>query len=96
MEHLFIVRAEAADRFTAQAVGIPELQAVAVTEAEAVEQLSRSLADWWASAKLVRVKIPVAGDSNPWLETFGRSAEDPDFDEFLDLVEQARSPSTHG
>jgi hypothetical protein len=38
----------------------------------------------------VQVPIPVSGTVNPWLDTFGRSADDPDFDEYLEAVEQAR------
>ena len=27
---------------------------------------------------------------NPWLDTFGRSADDPDFDDLVDEIERAR------
>jgi hypothetical protein len=90
MEYLVIVRAESGDQYAAQPVGIPELRAVAPTEEEAIHQVSASLVQWLASAKLVRVDVPIAGDGNPWLSTFGRSADDPDFDEFTEEMKQAR------
>jgi hypothetical protein len=90
MQYLVIVRPEAPDRYSAQAVGIPEVRAVAATEAEAVEQVRGSLTGWLASAKLVRVEVPGSGAGNPWLESFGRSAGDPDFDDFLQEVQRAR------
>jgi hypothetical protein len=90
MEHLVIVRATAPDRFTAQALGFPEIRAEASTEAGAVDQVRESLAHWLSSAKLVRVTVPVNGTGNPWLETFGRSANDPDFPAFLEELRRAR------
>jgi hypothetical protein len=51
--------------------------------------VSQSLTQWLASAKLVRVDVPVPGSGNPWLDTFGRSADDPDFEEFLKEMKQA-------
>lgn len=89
MQHLVIVRPQA-DRYVAQSLTIPQVQAVAATEAEAVEQLTQSLAAWLASAKLVCIEVPVPNGGNPWLDTFGRSANDPDFAEFLAEVQRGR------
>lgn len=36
------------------------------------------------------VYVPLVGEANPWLESFGRSAQDPDFDEFVQAIESAR------
>jgi hypothetical protein len=49
-------------------------------EAEAIEQASQALAQWLTAARVVQVSIPVSGTGtgNPWLDTFGRSADDPD------------------
>lgn len=94
MEYQVIVRAEAADQFTAQPVGIPELKVVASTEDEALHQVSLSLTHWLASAKLVTVEVSFPDARNPWLDTFGRSADDPDFDEFVEAMEQARTASS--
>jgi hypothetical protein len=91
MNFSLIVRSDSPDHFVAQPLGIPELKAVAGTEAEAVEQASQALAQWLASARVVHVSIPVLGTGQPWLETFGRSADDPDFEEYLGAIEQARA-----
>jgi hypothetical protein len=89
MQYPVIVRTEAANQYVAQPLGIPELKVVATTEAEAIEQVSQALNRWLASAKVVQVAIPVAG--NPWLDAFGRSADDPDFTEFVEELQRVRS-----
>jgi hypothetical protein len=91
MQYPVIVRSESANQYVAQPLGIPELRVVAATEAEAIEQVSHALSQWLASAKVVQVSVPVVGSGNPWLDTFGRSANDPDFDEFLEELKRARS-----
>jgi hypothetical protein len=91
MEYQVIVRAESADQYTAQPVGIPELKVVASTEDEAIHRVSESLVQWLASAKLVTVDVSVRGAGNPWLDTFGRSADDRDFDEFVAAMQEARA-----
>ncbi len=91
MHYPVIVRTESSDQYVAQPLGIPELRVVAATEAEALERVGQALSQWLASAKVVQITVPVAGSGNPWLDTFGRSAEDPDFEEFLEELQQARS-----
>ena len=83
MHFPLIVRADSPDHFTAQPLGIPELKTAARTEAEAIAQASQALARWLTSARVVQVSIPVSGTANPWLDAFGRSADDPDFEEYL-------------
>lgn len=91
MQYPVIVRTEAANQYVAQPLGIPELRVVAATEAEALEQVRQALGQWLASAKVIQVAVQVAGSGNPWLDAFGRSANDPDFDEFLEELRRARS-----
>jgi hypothetical protein len=91
VQYPVIVRTEGVDQYLAQPLGIPELRVVAATEAEAIEQVSRALGHWLASAKVVQVTVSVADSRNPWLDAFGRSANDPDFDEFLEELQRARS-----
>jgi hypothetical protein len=91
VEHLVIVRAEAPDRFTAQALGLPEVKGEGPTAAAAVEQVRARLSDWLEGAKLVRVQVPGNGARNPWLDSFGRSANDPQFDAYLEELQRARS-----
>jgi hypothetical protein len=91
MQFPLIVRADSPDQFSAQPLGLSELKAVGRTEAEVIEQASRALAQWLAAARVVQVSIPVSGTGNPWLDAFGRSADDPDYGEYLEAVEQARA-----
>jgi hypothetical protein len=91
MDSLVIVRPEAPGRYVAQSLAVPEMRAVAPTEAEAVEQVRDSLASWLASGKLVRIQVPTPAGANPWLEGFGRSANDPDFADYVQELQQARS-----
>jgi hypothetical protein len=91
MESLVIVRPEAPDHYVAQSLALPEVRAVATTEAAAVEQVRESLTHLLASGKLVRIDISIPHDGNPWLQGFGRSADDPDFEEYLREIQQARS-----
>lgn len=91
MECLVVVRAEGPDQYSARAVAVPEVQAVGRTEAEAIKEVGRSLTKWFHSARLVHVEVPAPVDGNPWLETFGRSADDPDFDDFLAEMQRGRA-----
>jgi hypothetical protein len=91
MDYFVILRAESHDQFVAQAFGIPEIQAVATTEAEAVDQVRQGLAHWLESVKLVRVEVPTRRGDDPWLDAFGRSADDPEFDLYREELERARA-----
>lgn len=91
MNFPLIVRTDAPDHFVAQPLGLPELKAVAKSEAEAVQRASEALTQWLASAKVIQVSVPVPVSGNPWIDFFGRSANDPDFDEYLDEIRKARS-----
>jgi len=91
MEQLVVVRLDGPGRYTAQALAVPEVKAQADSEAAAVEQVRQALADWLARGKVVRVEVPVPGTGNPWLDSFGRSAEDPQFADYQQEVERARA-----
>lgn len=86
MHYPVIVRAEAEDRYVARPLGLPELEAIASTEAEAIERVRQALDRWMTSAKLVEVDVATAVGRNPWLDTFGRSADDPDFEELQAML----------
>jgi hypothetical protein len=94
MEYPVIVRAEEADGYVAQPVGLPELRVTAASEAEAVTGVRLALERWLASAKLVHVSVPIRTTGNPWLDAFGRSASDPDFDKYLEELCGARRANT--
>jgi hypothetical protein len=91
MQQLILIRADAKDHFTAQAVGLPEVTAEGTTEAEAVARVRESLVALFASVKVVSVDVPVNGQRNPWLDGFGRSANDPDFAAYMEELERARA-----
>jgi predicted RNase H-like HicB family nuclease len=94
MQYPVVIRAESTHRYVAQPLGIPEVKVVAATEAEAIAQVTQVLAQWLASAKVVHVPVPSGESGNPWLEAFGRSADDLDFTEFLEELHRLRALDT--
>jgi hypothetical protein len=91
MEQLVIVRAEAPGRYVARSLAIPEVTASADTEQGAIEQVRQSLAAWLSKGKVVSVQVPLAGAGNPWLDSFGRSADDPQFSDYQDEIQRSRA-----
>jgi len=87
-----IVRPESRRPSTApQAVAVPEVRAVRQVGSGSARLVRASLTRWLASAKLVRVDIPDAGRGQPvgW-KGFGQSANDPDFEDYLQEIQRAR------
>lgn len=82
MHYPVIVRAESEHRYVARPVGLPEIEAEAATEKAAIEAVRRKLTNWLGTAKLVQVDVPEAATANPWLDFFGSSADDPDWEEY--------------
>jgi len=91
MNYPVIIRAKSANQYVAQPLGIPEVNAVAATEAEAITQVTEALTRWLSTAKVVHVTVPDELHGNPWLDAFGRSATDPDFTEFMEEIQRQRS-----
>ena len=89
MEYPVIIRAEAAEGYAAQPLGLPELRVTAATEDEAVAAVQQALERWLASARLVYISVAAGKTENPWLDAFGRSASDPDFDEYQEELRRA-------
>ena len=94
MNYPVLIRTESAHRYVAQPLGIPEVKVVAATEAEAIAQVTEALAQWLTTAKVVHVAVPGEARANPWLDAFGRSANDPDFAEFLEELQRLRTTDT--
>jgi hypothetical protein len=90
MQYPVIVKVNETDQFEAEPMGIPELKEVASTEADVLEKVEISLGEWFASAKVVQMEVGV-DQVNPWMQAFGRSAEDPDFGEFQDEMKRIRN-----
>jgi hypothetical protein len=80
--------------YVAQPIGLPELRFAAASEAEAVAGVRQALERWLASAKLVHVSVATEKGGNPWLDGFGRSASDPEFEEYLEELRRARLAET--
>ena len=90
MHYPVIIRTESAHQYVAQPLGIPEVKVVAATEAEAIAQVTEALAQWLTAARVVHVAVPGEAQGNPWLDAFGRSANDPDFAELLEELQRQR------
>ena len=58
MNYPVIIRAESEHRYVAQPLGIPEARVVATTQEEAVAQVTETLGDWLAAAKVIQVTVP--------------------------------------
>ncbi len=86
-----IVQRQSHEEYTAEPLGKPELKAVAATETEALSKVGKALGDWLGSAKIVDVEVPGGRSDNPWLDAWGRSADDPDFEEYMAEIKRARS-----
>ena len=86
MEQFILVGATEAGRFTARAVTIPEIQATATTEAEAIALVRQQLTVWLKSNKIVKVDVAV----HPLLQVAGMFANDPTYDDFLEEIRLAR------
>ena len=91
MQYPVVVRTDSADHYVAEPLGISELRVEAASEAEAVTQVGHALNEWLRSAKLVQVDLPDGGESNPWLDSFGRSADDPLFEAYQEELARARA-----
>ena len=91
MQYPVVVRTDSPDRYIAEPVGISELRVEAASESEALEQVGHALNEWLRSARLVQVDLPDHGESNPWLDSFGRSADDPLFEAFQEEMARARA-----
>ncbi len=92
MQYPVIVRAVSESQYAAEPVGKPELKVEAPTEEDALEQLGEILSRWLGEGKLIQLDIPGSSEAgNPWLDTFGRSAADPHFEEVMKEVARARA-----
>jgi hypothetical protein len=88
VQQWIVGRAEPSGQFTAQVVGVPELQATAATRADAIEQLRRLLGEWLASGKLMPIEVPYP---NPLLHFSGHlDPNDPLECEFVEELHRRR------
>ncbi len=90
MNYPVIVQRSSGEEYIAEPLGKPEFKVTALTEEEALTQVERALGEWLGSSKIVEIEVPVETSGNPWLAAWGRSADDPDFDEYVAEIERAR------
>ena len=95
MQYPIILKTKANNHYEAVPMGIPELRMVADTEADALKKVTQALEEWLTSAKVVQIDIPGLESSNPWLKAFGRSVDDPDFDDFIEEINRERTENGH-
>ncbi len=85
--HLLVVRPEPSGHYTAQAVGLPDVQATAGTREEAIQQVRSILTEWLAAGQLVQVELP---QKNPLMKWLGWAKDDPDFDLYVEEIRRYR------
>jgi hypothetical protein len=85
--HLVRVRTEPDGRFTAEAVGLPDITATAERREVAVQHVQAMLNQLLARGELVAVSVPFA---NPLLHLPKIDPNDPAEQEFLRFLEQRR------
>lgn len=91
MQYPIIVREKTDDQYEAEPLGIPELRIRGTDEADALKKVTEALGKWLSSAKVIQVEVPTQEGDNPWMEAFGRSSNDPDFDEVIEAVNEVRT-----
>src|SRR5262249_25956847 len=85
---LVVVRPEPPGQYTAQLVGLPELQATAATRDEALAQVRRLLEQWHEDGRLVPVEVSLPAAKPP--AAHGHDPKDLLDQEFLEDLERFR------
>ncbi len=89
--YLIRVQAPSPGHFTAEAVGLPELRAIADTREAAIEQVRTMLDQRLASGELVVVTPSGNGGTlQPRRRFAGHAKDDPDFDQYLQEIRRFR------
>ena len=91
MQFPVLVKTISATRHEAWVIGLPNIREVASTQEEALAKAKGAIERLLSSGDLILVSVPSKEKANPWLRLFGRSAEDPDFDEFVQEMRRLRS-----
>jgi predicted RNase H-like HicB family nuclease len=83
-----LVRPEPVGQFTAQPLGLPDIQAVAASEQEALELVQQALARHAGSLHWVPVASAVGTSAVP--PAAGHAKDDPDHDQYLEEIQRFR------
>ena len=65
-------------RFTAAVPLLPGCVCEGGTREEVLARIRQAIVDHLQNSEWVHLEVPEPAGNNPWLNTFGRSAEDPD------------------
>lgn len=91
MQYPVILQSNSENEYIAEPLGKPELAVTADTAENALAAVEKSLQHWLGAAQIVQVDVPGVPPTNPWLETFGQWATDPDFDDLMREIARARA-----
>ncbi len=91
MQYPVILQSRSDEEYVAEPLGKPELAVKADSRGKALAEVGKSLKSWLGSAQMIQVDVPGSTPGNPWLETLGQWADDPDFDELMDEIAHARA-----
>lgn len=80
------------ERVKASVLGWPECQVEASTKEEALQQLQEIVNQQLRDREIVslEIEVPVPQAEHPWMQFAGMFKDDPDFDEFLEFIEEDR------
>jgi predicted RNase H-like HicB family nuclease len=81
MRHLVILQPHDGG-YRATAMGLPDCRSDGATEAEALANIRRVMAETLQRIKIVAVDIPEPAPPDPWTRIIGMYADEPDFEEF--------------
>ena len=96
MQFPIILKSKSSSYYEAEPLGIPELRFIGNSESDALQKTMLALKEWSTSSKIVQINIPGIQESNPWLKAWGRSSDDPDFDDFILEIKHMRKEEKYG
>jgi predicted RNase H-like HicB family nuclease len=87
-----LVEYQTEERVKASILGWPECQVEANTKEEALQQLQEIVNQQLRDREIVslEIEVPAPQPEHPWMQFAGMFKDDPDFDEFLEFIEEDR------
>ena len=89
MRYDVLLTKDAQNGYKARPLLAPEISVTGNTEDETLSRVRAALARLQSQGRIVQVEVP-DGNDDPWLRYAGMWKDDPDWDEFLDDMEQFR------
>ena len=90
MKYQVLVENGTNDFYTATVVGIPNLQANATSEQEAITKVYQALLERLNQAKIVWLDVPNSTPEHPWMKYAGTLADNPLFDDVMKNIADYR------